>query len=757
MAYTNSPLAVYTRISPNRNSPRNMPITKITVHHIAGVCSLEQFGNIVANPARQMSANYAIGNDGRIGLFCPESDRSWCSSSPSNDHQAITIEVSNCEYGDVDTDGDGYAWSIGPAAYNSLIELCVDICKRNGIKKLEFTGDKNGSLTYHYMFAATSCLPVDRTELLTPFGWKLLKDIHIGDVVATAHIDNMGIKFDEVENIVPLKIQDTYITRDFEATSDHRVIYYNQAGRQYVGQFKDLYDLKGSTYLPNAGFIENSEGFGGLGSADIEFLVAVQADGHYMADGDCHYGIEFHLKKERKIKRLKKLFEVLGFKYTVCEQTDGTKKLRLYGADFVHKCEEYLNNKCFTWDWLNMNRKQVEYFMDAILQYDGCEANKSYSSTIPENVDIVQAIAAINGIGTKMTKEHDRVYFKKYMRTLGDNERQRKPKQQVSCVTVRSGFILIRQHGRTTITGNCPGPWMKAHTQDLCDKVNSRLGASTSTPLGLYTVKLYTGTPIYDTPDGAIVGEISASTKYTIVEEKSIDGYKYGKLKSGAGWVILEKPEEKPSTPVGKEVSYTVHLDASDTLYDGPNGSKKGTVGTTGVFTMVEELVVDGTKYGKLKSGIGWVVVKEKPAPAPAPAQTAGFKVGDLVKINMGAVYYNGASIPDWVKQDRWYISYISGNRAVLGENEARNRNIQSPINTIFLNKVSGGSTSSSSQIKVGDWVKVTNNVIYGTNTKFVMFVPKYKVLELNGDRAVISSDGRNVTTAISVKNIQKI
>ena len=149
MAYTNSSLVTYTRISPNRNSPRNQPITKITIHHMAGVLSVEQFGNIVAPTSRQMSSNYAIGNDGRIGLFCPESDRSWCSSSAWNDNRAITIEVSNCEMG-----GD---WPISDAAYKSLIALCVDICKRNGIKKLEFTGDKNGSLTYHYMFAATGC------------------------------------------------------------------------------------------------------------------------------------------------------------------------------------------------------------------------------------------------------------------------------------------------------------------------------------------------------------------------------------------------------------------------------------------------------------------------------------------------------------------------------------------------------------------------------------------------------------------------
>lgn len=149
MAYTNSPLVAYTKISPNRSVPRNQPITKITIHHMAGIMSVEQFGGLVANPARQMSSNYCIGSDGRIGLFCPESDRSWCSSSAWNDNRAITIEVSNCQVGE--------PWAISDKVYGSLIKLCVDICERNGIKKLEFTGDRNGSLTYHYMFAATAC------------------------------------------------------------------------------------------------------------------------------------------------------------------------------------------------------------------------------------------------------------------------------------------------------------------------------------------------------------------------------------------------------------------------------------------------------------------------------------------------------------------------------------------------------------------------------------------------------------------------
>ena len=146
---SNSSLVSYTQISPNRNSPRNQPISKITIHHMAGDTTLQSFGASVAKTSRAMSANYAIDSDGNIGLFCPESDRSWCSSSAWNDNRAITIEVAN--------DGGEPDWHVSDAAINALIKLCVDICQRNGMTKLEYTGTTDGSLTTHRMFTATLC------------------------------------------------------------------------------------------------------------------------------------------------------------------------------------------------------------------------------------------------------------------------------------------------------------------------------------------------------------------------------------------------------------------------------------------------------------------------------------------------------------------------------------------------------------------------------------------------------------------------
>ena len=149
MAMSNSALVNYTRLSPNCDSPRNHAIDKITIHHMAGDLSVETCGNVFANPRYSASANYGIGSDGRVGLYVDEGDRAWASASPSNDNRAVNIEVANCESG-----GD---WPVSSAAYNKLIELCVDICQRNGIKALNYTGDADGNLTEHRMFMATTC------------------------------------------------------------------------------------------------------------------------------------------------------------------------------------------------------------------------------------------------------------------------------------------------------------------------------------------------------------------------------------------------------------------------------------------------------------------------------------------------------------------------------------------------------------------------------------------------------------------------
>lgn len=146
---SNSPLVSYTKISPNSTNPRKSTIKKITIHHMAGNLTVETCGNVFAPTSRQASSNYGIGTDGRVGMYVEEKNRAWTSSNADNDNQAVTIEVAN--------DVVGGNWHVSDVALNKLIDLCVDICKRNGIPALNFTGNKNGNLTMHKWFAATAC------------------------------------------------------------------------------------------------------------------------------------------------------------------------------------------------------------------------------------------------------------------------------------------------------------------------------------------------------------------------------------------------------------------------------------------------------------------------------------------------------------------------------------------------------------------------------------------------------------------------
>lgn len=146
---SNSKLVDVTILSPNNSGKRKYPITKITIHHMAGNLTVEQCGKLFQNPAKKGSSNYGIGTDGRVGLYVDEANRAWTSSNADNDNRAITIEVAN--------DTIGGNWHVSDKALAKTIDLCVDICKRNGIKKLNFTGNKNGNLTMHQYFANTAC------------------------------------------------------------------------------------------------------------------------------------------------------------------------------------------------------------------------------------------------------------------------------------------------------------------------------------------------------------------------------------------------------------------------------------------------------------------------------------------------------------------------------------------------------------------------------------------------------------------------
>lgn len=156
---SNSPLVVYTKLSPNHSGKRTHAIDRITPHCVVGQLSAENICGCFASSSGKASCNYGIGTDGRISMSVKEENRSWCSSSNANDQRAVTIECASDKT---------HPYAMNSAVYESLVKLCVDICKRNGKKKLLWFGDKNKTLSYqpkndemvitvHRWFANKSC------------------------------------------------------------------------------------------------------------------------------------------------------------------------------------------------------------------------------------------------------------------------------------------------------------------------------------------------------------------------------------------------------------------------------------------------------------------------------------------------------------------------------------------------------------------------------------------------------------------------
>lgn len=210
MGYTNSPLATYKRLSPNHSGQRTHSIDRISPHCVVGQLSVETLGGLFANSSYQASSNYGIGTDGRIALYVEEKNRSWCTSSNENDQRAVTIECSS--------DTKSPYW-MNDKVYSSLISLCIDICLRNGKKKLIWFNDKSKSLKYepkpdemmltvHRWFANKSC----------PGDWLYSR---LGDV---ANKVTSALSTSDIENTESIKKTESKSAKDTDNADDNEKI-----------------------------------------------------------------------------------------------------------------------------------------------------------------------------------------------------------------------------------------------------------------------------------------------------------------------------------------------------------------------------------------------------------------------------------------------------------------------------------------------------------------------------------------------------
>ena len=529
-----SKLATVFVSSPNRNKVRANKVIYFTPHCMVGQMTAKRCGELFARASYQASSNYGIGTNGEIGGYVDEEDRSWCSSSAWNDNRAITVECAS----DVK-----HPYAMNQKVWNSLVNLAVDICQRYGKTKMLWFNDKKTALAYvpksnemvitvHRWFAPKACVPVS-SEVLTRDGWVRIDEIEIGDEIACADIDNLRITFEEVYDKVPIRRQDTYTNNDLTATKDHRMVYAVHKNNHWrIDDYKYLLSSGNNIYIPFAGYADMP----GLNITDdmLRFYVAVQADGHYMYDrlvgGEkSYYGVEFHFRKERKIERIKEILDACGFEYVERVKGDGSTSIRVYNSCDVNVamdiCEDFLHDKNFTWECLYMSQHQAEVFINELLFWDGCEAENIYTSMYRENLDIVNAVAAINGFGSRVTGNNvlfrDTPYItlgKEPRYTKRNNKQNNTEKTRVTCVSVKTGAFLMRQNGKTFIVGNCPGDWLYSRLGKFADEVNSRLSKTDANP----------DTKINETPNTALViPDENERAKYiwNFLKQKGLNDY----------------------------------------------------------------------------------------------------------------------------------------------------------------------------------------------------------------------------------------
>lgn len=197
MGYTNSPLIDCTRLSPNHSGERTHKIDRITPHCVVGQLSAERIGDCFPN-GRGASCNYGVGYDGRQCLIVEEKNRSWCTSSNENDQRAITIEVASDKTA---------PYTFTNEAYAGLVELCIDICRRNSLRKVLWLGTKEESLSYepkngecvltvHRWFANKSC-PGDwmyarMPQLVADINKELGREYDVGNSSVIIKVPNDG-------------------------------------------------------------------------------------------------------------------------------------------------------------------------------------------------------------------------------------------------------------------------------------------------------------------------------------------------------------------------------------------------------------------------------------------------------------------------------------------------------------------------------------------------------------------------------------
>lgn len=664
MAYTNSPLVDYTRISPNRTPNRTHAIDTITIHCVVGQCSVETLGAIFAPSTRQASSNYGIGYDGRIGMYVEEKDRSWCSSSASNDHRAITIEVASDTY---------HPYAVNDKAYAALLNLVTDICRRNGIKKLVWSTNKNErvnhlngcNMTVHRDYANKSC-PGD--YLYNRHG-KIAAEVNkrLGATGGNDDGGNTGgggttttvFKTGDVVKItgttyysgaaIPAWVKaKNWVVHS--ASGERVVINKSEDGKNAIMSPVNARDLALAHATPT---VTPATGTPSTGSESDEKRMW-----DYLLDklGN-EYGVaglmgNIYAESGLRSNNLQNAYETkLGY-------TDATYTTAVDNGsytNFVHDSAgyglaqwTYYSRKQALLDYAKASKKSIgDYEMQLGFLYK--ELSGSYASVLSELKNAKTVLEASNAVLTKFERPAD-------MGTAVQNKR------------ASFGQKYYDKYAKKPVT---PDP--KPITPTLEFAVNDIVKFAGG--------KHYTSA---DATNGSSVG--ASKAKITAVHAAGKHPYHCravndaGAFVSGVyGWV--------DASTLSKVTTSTPASGSNDIVYIVKSGD-----------TLSGIAAKYGTTYQKLAaynniSNPNLIAVGQKiliPGKASEPAKPVVIEAGDLVKIT-GKKYYSGASIPSWVLAKNWYVCEASGERVVINKSEDGKSSIMSPVKRSDLSLVRKG------------------------------------------------------------------
>lgn len=296
-------------------------------------------------------------------------------------------------------------------------------------------------------------------EVLTREGWITIDKLRDGQEVMTWENDHASWDVPSVVTRGLYSGQMVNLTGEscsLDMTKDHRVLY--RTTNDYKTISAASLDTVRSARLP-----KGAETFAGLLPKEnlIRLLAAFQADGCVGKGRAC-----FHFAKERKVIRLQKLLDELEIKYEFYSCTDGTFVVEFFEENILRF------GKATDWRMLKLDGQAMRWYLEESLFWDGC-VTESYQhkrqelfTAVPMRAEVMHTMAHLCGMSGQLYLNHRVSGFGTTMSACSLNNRtearvssMKSHKYEafnlpIYCVTVRSGYFMVRRQGKIIVTGN---------------------------------------------------------------------------------------------------------------------------------------------------------------------------------------------------------------------------------------------------------------------------------------------------------------